>query len=351
MTSNNHLEVFDLVLTAKSPIFIGDGNVTLKKNYIFSKSENKVYILKEKEFFRLLLERGLVDQYEVYLLGKAQNDLERFLTNNRVDKSDWIKTVRYSMSVDGALDEDHSLKEIHRFIRNNSGNVYVPGSSIKGMLRTVILHYLIKTQGKIFCKDDEIEQTYFNKLNLNSKKNNAVNSIMRGISVSDSLTVDDRNITLFMKMDAAIDGNLSTINLCREGIKPGTELDFKLTLDQSILKNRITSAWLKEAINDYDDYYQKTFLSKFDEPYNLAVDYDKPYVVLGGGSGFFSKTIVYQYYGEKEGLEKTAKNMERMFKKHYHEYDVSDEISPHIMKYTSYNGQIYPIGLCGVKIR
>lgn len=45
------LQVFDLVLTTQTPLFIGDGKTILKKSYLYDKRTNQVSIFDEEKFF------------------------------------------------------------------------------------------------------------------------------------------------------------------------------------------------------------------------------------------------------------------------------------------------------------
>ena len=159
MIHEGQLEVFDLTLTAKAPVFIGSGKSYVKKEYVFLTprfarvSCDEVMLLDETKFFHLLLERKLEDKYTQFMLG-AQTDLYRFLTAECCLSLNDIRAVsRYSIAAADALDAEHSLKEINAFVRGADGRVYVPGSSVKGALRTAILtDWILSSQirGKIF---------------------------------------------------------------------------------------------------------------------------------------------------------------------------------------------------------
>ena len=145
MIHQGQLEVFDLTLTAKAPVFIGSGKSYVKKEYVFLTprfarvSCDEVMLLDETKFFHLLLERKLEEKYIQFMLG-AQTDLYRFLTAECCLSLNDIRAVsRYSIAAADALDAEHSLKEINAFVRGADGRVYVPGSSVKGALRTAIL--------------------------------------------------------------------------------------------------------------------------------------------------------------------------------------------------------------------
>ena len=137
------------------------------------------------------------------------------------------------------------------------------------------------------------------------------------------------------KIDADPDGQTHRINLCRECIRPGTALHFKLTLDQSVLHQKITAEGLMRSIRTFDSFYEKA--------YNNTL-------FLGGGVGFFSKTLTYPYLGEKDGLQAAINELNRSFRKHRHEEDRADGISPRTTKYALYEGELYPYGLCEVKL-
>lgn len=178
----------------------------------------------------------------------------------------------------------------------------------------------------------------------------AVNSILRGLSISDSLPVSDTCMILAGKIDADPDGQTHRINLCRECIRPGTALHFKLTLDQSVLHQKITAEGLMRSIRTFDSFYEKAYLRHFTAPRHASeVSYDNT-LFLGGGVGFFSKTLTYPYLGEKDGLQAAINELNRSFRKHRHEEDRADGISPRTTKYALYEGELYPYGLCEVKL-
>jgi len=70
---------------------------------------------------------------------------------------------------------------------------------------------------------------------------------------------------------------------------------------------------------------------------------------LGGGAGYFSKTVSYPYCG-KMGLSEVCRQMQGQFRNHYHHLDEQRGISPHTMKYALYRGLYYPYGLCKVEL-
>ena len=353
--------MFDLILTAWSPLFVGNGHSYTKKEYMHDIRSGKVSFFDAQKFFSFLVERNLVEKYTQFMLS-GQSSLWEFLTRDcRIPDTDLKPLTLYQVAVGDALDASHSLKEIHAFQRDTYGRAYVPGSSVKGALRTAWLlnavlddttakHTLPSGRKAAFPEED-----YVNLLRLSQKRrSDAVNSIFRGIQISDSQPIPDERMMLTGKFDANMQGGFPPnskhgVPLCRECVAPSTHIRFRLTLDQSILKGRITKETLEHAIQRYDAYYQQTYGRKFTPPTGSVSLPRQPYLILGGGAGFFSKSLAYPYLGEELGLRWTAKQM-KMSHGSKHDHDVENGISPHTMKYARFNGRFYPYGYCGVSI-
>ncbi len=359
--STGFLQIYDLRLTTLAPLFIGDGRTILKKSYLYHGRTNEVSLFDEQKFFDLIYRKNLVDQYEAFMLGRMDN-LFTFLTKDcHLTEADWKFAVRATFDAGAALDSRHTLTDLHCFIRNGAGRLYVPGSSVKGALRTVLLQQMMSGEGPHNRLDPPArgekfgtipEKRYLHTLKLNRRRpEDMINSVMRGLLVSDSGPLPDEAVVLADKWDCQVDGTLKKVPVCRESIRPGTEIHFTLTLDQSILQGSITGESLMQAIDGFDEYYWDTYLRRFAEPAEEAKVFYENCLFLGGGAGFFSKSLVYPYLGEERGLRQATEIMQNKFRGHHHEQDEAMGISPHTLKYTRYAGKFYPMGMCGVAIR
>lgn len=348
MISLDHLQVYDLTLTTTGLLHVGSGETLSKREYLYDPQKNTVSILKEQDFLKFLIRWKLVDQFESFCMGGG-TDLRRFLYQDCGLTDRFIQPlIRYTLDADDALDGKHTLKDINIFVRNPQGEAYLPGSSVKGALRSVLLFRKISAQeGRAFrsSRDNKIpEENYLNTLNLVNERRNALNSIMRGVQVSDSEPVSDSAFTLSAKRDGFSSGGVGYINLCRECVRPGTQISLRITLDQSVLKGEITAESILEAIQAFGRYYQNTYASHFTPPrHSIQPSYQRT-LFLGGGAGFWTKSLVYPYLGQREGLKFTAG-------KFHHEKDMDLGISPHTMKYGRYRGTLYQFGACEVSIR
>ena len=121
------------------------------------------------------------------------------------------------------------------------------------------------------------EGRYLNLLELRTRDgkvlDDAVNSIMRGLQISDSLPVPDSQMMLSKKVDVNQDGEAHTITCVRECIRPEVELHLKLTLDQSVCKGKaLQSDSLLQTVDSFADDYYKTYVEKFRKPVNSAYE-------------------------------------------------------------------------------
>ena len=359
-----HLQTATLTLTPRGPLHCGSGTKYTKKEYLFDPRSGRVSILDQEKFFRLLLNKRLADRYEGFVLGPDTN-LYAFLRGCGCTPDELRAVTRYVLDAGDALDGNHSLKEIQAFQRDGQGRAFLPGSTLKGALRTAWLaarmleedprsHTLPAAELERRGDAQRIEGGYTNKLRCKLRDGriaaDPVNSIFRGLLVSDSEPLPDSAMILSGKQDVDRGGQYHSINLCRESVRPGTPIRFQLSLDISLLGQQLTFEGLLASIQAFDDYYLDTYLPPFK---NLPRGgYDRPFLVLGGGAGFFSKTVIYPYLGKEKALGLVAGLLQAnpQSRRHGHERDISGGISPHTLKYTRANGQLLPVGVCGVRL-
>lgn len=343
-------QIFDLTLTVRSPLCIGSGNSLHKNEYLYDPRTQIVSVLDRDAFVRLLACKNLVDAYEQFILQSGA--LSLFLRKDcRLSHQEINSVVRYTLSAADALREGAPLREIKTFQRDAYGRAYLPGSSVKGALRTAYLtHRILAEQHPTDVPFRESD--YLNMLSYDKKKpGNMVNDLFRGVQVSDSDPLPDSALILAGKVDVLPDGTLNRINVCRECLRPGTTVHLTITLDQTLLQGRITQQILRQSILDFSRYYRETFLPHFRRP---QADAGVPFqncLLMGAGAGFFAKTVVYPYYGEKQAARLTRDSLQKTFRNRNCSKDDTYGIAPHTLKYTQYNGSLYPFGICGVDIQ
>ena len=365
MKQLGHLQEYTLTLTTKAPVFVGSGVVYGKMDYIFDAARKTVSFIDQTQFFQLLIDRDLIDKYESFILNKRSTEnecptdtIQYFLKNIcKLDAKTINSLIVNRVSAADALDETHSLTEIQAFIRRADGRAYIPGSSLKGCLRTVLLtNMLLRDSNKVYpinikqLNIKQLESKYLHALQITDKQSDMVNSIMRGISISDSEPIDEKNMILASKIDSLPDGFENRINVVRQCIAPENKITFRLTLDQNILSDTNILTELREAIRAFDTFYIQEYNSYFAIKKEFESLFRNDFIVLGGGSGFFAKNLIYPLYAPKhaEAVKAVSQSMQQ---KHKHEKDIEYGISPHTFKITEFDRFAYPIGLCQVTIQ
>lgn len=341
----------------------------MKKDYVYDRQAKKVRIIDESKLFALLLRHGLVDAYEHFILQQESSSLGDFLRDCKISGKEMNAISLYTVSVGDALTESRALTKIQAFIKNKHHRAYIPGSSLKGALRTVILHELMdqdqnKQERELIFLDEKgnlkiNEAKYLNTLQYNTEKaEDEINSIMRTIAVSDSSTASNHEMILARKDDLSVVGNQNTLNLVRECIAPGVTLHATLTVDTLISRHtavsngqKIDGAWIANAIKNYSNYYNQSYLRHFKNPKVSIPDLDSDCIVLGGGSGYFGKNLMYTILGKEKGLQRVSGIMKKNFSGHHHEEDEYIGISPHMLKCGTVNGRLMHYGICRIAVK
>lgn len=369
----NYLKSYRIHLKVLGPVFIGSGKELSKKEYLFYKN-NQIAVIDIAKFYLELKKIKMLDSFEAFMLDEHEH-LGSWIRKNNVNNSIVDRCIKYTLDK-GDIEETKRRSVMSEFVKDPYGNPYVPGSSLKGMFRTIFLadrlinhskDYTIQRKQfkeKVFEKEtnkkrylsrniQDIEAKTFRTLHRpDTKYDDAVNDIMAGFIVSDSEPLSLKNLAIAQKVDVFIDEGNNCLPLLRECLKPGTDIVFTVTIDTSICP--YTKQDIIESINYFDDNYNKYFLEPF-----IAVEYiDDGSVFLGGGSGYASKTAVYPLF-DGEDSEQTVRIVQQIMvnttpydKKtrrnlHKHEDDLRlYGISPRTIKCTYYHDQLLQMGLC-----
>ena len=291
---------YKLTLTVEGLVHIGDGGKYGKKDYFLERG--KVSILNAPAFVAKLNPEQL-NSYCEFLKEDSYSGLQDYLGKNKVLAGTIRKAVLYQLDSLPVLVQRGSYQHfgIWRFVKDAHGCPYVPGSSIKGMLRTAILISLIARDRQAYERlysrervlkdrqraDGGIQRKAFWVGQLDRGGDSAVNDVLRYLSVSDSdpLSVDDlvlaKKYDKFSKRDdgrhkkklrktsdeeAYYQGN--ELPIYRECLRPGTTIRTTLTVDERICQYfddlRLDRDGLPKALLFSYELYKKCFLRHFD---------------------------------------------------------------------------------------
>ena len=360
------LKVYNAKLHVLSPTFVGSGKEISKKEYRLSYKDQKVIVYDPAKFYQVVSANHKTKEYEGFLLNDARTDLNGWMKANQLSSDIFKPAIRYTVDFGDRLESCNSKVPIMEFSKDPYDKPYVPGTGIKGMLRTILLGYEIKHDlskyrsqsnriesfktdrpGKnAYSKEiKEVENTAFNTLRKDDKKiGNAVNDIMQGLVISDSKPLSCNNLVLCQKIDYHPNKEEKPLNLLRECLRPGVDIEFSITIDTQTCK--YSPDTIMQAIKEFNEMYYDCFLHAFGGKARPADT-----VYLGGGVGFVSKTIIYPMFGSDKGVEVTQNVFKNTlsqsdFYQHGHGKDVQQGVSPHVLKCTRYKGLRFQMGMC-----
>lgn len=372
----DYLRHYNMRITALSPIHVGDGCKLGKKEYIHMGIRKPIIVPDLNKMFQTLHAKNRDRAYAEFMLNeKNKTGLGQWLVEQRIPESCIEAWKRYSMDPgDAFVRQSNSRnaatpKEIMTFVKDAYEMPYVPGSTIKGMLRNAVLCYRIyKNSSKYKAKMDAlamasnrggkrniylqketkaIENIVFNTLGRDERNPaNAVNSILSGLIVSDSKPIEETKLILAQKIDYTLNSEEKPLPILREALKPGTFIDFELTID-----TRNCNIEIEEIIAALD-YFNQVSYQRFYSRFKRG-NKTEGTIWLGGGTGFLSKTILYPLYGEQ--AVRITDNVFRAtigknYNIHKHNRDIRNGVAPHVCKCTRYNGKLYDMGMGQIKL-
>ncbi|HHU32015.1 MAG: type III-A CRISPR-associated RAMP protein Csm5 [Zhaonellaceae bacterium] len=371
-----HLERAKVTLKALSPVFIGSGESLTKKEYIFDPAKGLVHIPDLTKLIGFLKQRSLLPRYEKYLIHPRNNDLRIFLQECNIGEKDYAAFIRYSIEA-GEAAKANNFREVLTFVKGPEGKPYIPGSSLKGAIRTALAAKLMQNGNwsnlrnsieagadnfrglRTYLKQEsnKTEQYVFGRLEIKDPKDPArsipapINDVMRGIQVSDSTPLEYDNLILTGKYERKPDGTVKVLPIFRECLQPGSKAHFIMTLEIPILaKAGITLEFIEEALHAFADQHYAVFEEHFKElPQDAPLAAEKGVdIILGGGAGYVSKTITYNLFPErKKALSLVTKILDKQFPNHKHTKDSSIyKVSPRILKTAMYQNCYYQMGRC-----
>ena len=383
MNGDKNIEVKKIKLTTLSPVFIGGGVTLNKSQYIYRRGSDKIYILDEGKFSDFLFKGNLFDRYFKFVEKSSsvgdRKDLINWMSESGISEKDYCNFTRYVLDFElKNLEIDkESLNDIHCFIKNTSLKPYIPGSSIKGAIRTAILFRKIRNDRNFgsYSIKSEIEKALISgkkqdidRINKKIERNifeykeyekDGDKNHMHGISISDSAEIPEKNLELIQKLDLSTkykNGNYQKkLPLYREYLKPLTETTFTISIDRLITSplgvESISDIF--ECLNEFNAFIENHVNSKFikfntpfSNSYNKLL---KPTICIGGGAGMFSKVVTYAILG---GVEEASKSMKVYLNKNFrvHKHNELDKnISPRTLKLSRCHETNLLVGWCNLE--
>ena len=384
---SNRIDHAQLSLTIVSPTNIGGPEKLTTKDYMYNYDAGEVYLLNNYEWFRFLARHNKLSEFEIYM----QNEMVR--PNGRT-MYDWAKnTIGASQLTKDVLGpaigsimkssiynegRKNSLNDITPQIRGANGEVYIPGSSIKGVIDSAIISHMLRNN-KAFRSNVQRElrkvldvykrknarslfKDIFKMVNqaiikhihvLTNNEGKPLKGILasafRGISVSDAMPVSAIQTEVLKKEDSCVDEDgTHEISVHRECILPNQKFFFTLTLDTAITKEiGITSVnQVLEILQEDFDATHELLSSKFKKVSpSIFKALEPANAYIGSNTGFIQKTIIMAAFtdDEKTGIDIIRVILDMNFEKAKHATK-DPSIAPRALKLVKWNGHYYEMG-------
>jgi CRISPR-associated protein Csm5 len=400
------LKRYRVTLTAVGPVHVGSGQSYSQKEFIAG--QHYVEVPDPVRLTQWVTEKGKLDQFERFVLRRdtrtgAQQSLGEWLRAERIEFDEGqcggyvldlpdIEAVKQVIGRDGRPTGGGRppLNELRGFIKDPYGCPYLPGSSLKGVLRSLVLKSRMAGTRPEGHRASDIERQYLRTLNLGGEGGGqAVYDVMRGIHVSDSEPLTLNDLTVCQKIDAIPPRDDRDrywgLPTYRECLKPGTRVRFTVTVDTGLLEGELFGVKVRESVRReplahvfdpfkpgpfptwseiladlvYREYF-RSYLDKYKLPEppigvpTADVEPKYPFVYVGAGSGFYTKTIwdelepdhAQRHLSVQKSLSDT-----RAFRIHKHENDIRNHgVSPRAIKLTRHRGRFYEMGKCRLAV-
>lgn len=322
-------KTYQVTLRTLGPVHIGTGTTLTKQEYIFDKNNKLIHIVNGRKLVNYLKRNNKLEDYiQFFSKPEQQTNLGSFLQENEIIEDDWDQFVQYSVPI--IYEESQKVNAISPFMRDGLNTAFIPGSTLKGALRTILAGEL---------RDRE------------------TNLLFKNIRISDSEPLDDQQLVIYQKID--VNKKVKPIPLFRECINANEKVTTLLTIEN----DAITIEEIEAKISEHYDHYRTKWLDGFkslkggasffeqeDEATQKLFEDDARIILLGGGVGLASKTIHYQKYDRETAREHLFELLQRRSRHIYGKFDVIPNNVPIALKLTKSNetNQWFMFGACEI---
>ncbi|MBA5851160.1 type III-A CRISPR-associated RAMP protein Csm5 [Clostridium sp. cel8] len=310
-----------------SPVHIKSGNtISPYADFIYD-NNCLLYMHNEKLWKDISKNETILDEYVQVVKNRDTNSKEKYTLNDFL-KRNGINIEKYVFQKVNCNSDIKSM-EVSEIIKT-SGRPYIPGSSIKGAIRTAILYNYLKLNGFDFDKLVDIsakknkKNIYVGEDVMRKGKKNIQSDIMKFLQVSDTNCADIEDISVNLEygvdyINVKRSNKLSTkMPTAMESINKGTVFQFNIKCvkenkffndEEDVLKTirKFYKDNIKRHIKVMEESSEEIFsniISKYKEYLN-AIDDGKCILRIGSSKNFYDNTIC-NLFDEKDVSEKIA---------------------------------------------
>lgn len=391
MNNMNLIEFNKMYLDIITPVNIASNEKLNTTDYIYDSKNQVAYFLNPLLWHKFIYTKKLFPAYMDFINDKTKprKILYKWLIEQGYNIEDIKEVVKYKLIAHENIDKisKDSLNDIILQTKLIDGSAYIPGSTLKGLIRTAILYDLLqknphlkqrlwqsleraingnKSYDEIKRVENnlnrlltaEIEGTGKREYTKYDKKSTKIEyyNFMQGIKLSDAIAeIKHNNLVLLKKIDLAVKDNYikeNSLSVYRECIEPKTRFYFDMQIEKRFTqKLNINSAEdILIMIQNFFDASNELLSSAFGKDYGfLFNDANLGNTYIGGGTGFLTKTLVaYLAPTKMKAKEFISRYLNMKFKQRVNRGIRDTKIAPRTLKATKYNGKLTLLGIAKI---
>jgi CRISPR type III-A-associated RAMP protein Csm5 len=215
----------ELKLEVRSPLHVGSGDDLTYEERLFE--DGTVYVPDVTDYFR-----DHRDEIDAFVDGVGEGKPPSIFFENIRQYS------RYAIE-SWATKHTVGRSPIKTIMKNAADEPYLPGSSIKGAIRTALAHHALAGDGLDDLREEAVQRLF------RPEQNNPKGDLLKCVTVRDSEPIDH---------DALVLGEVKTYSLSRAGemrakewsnfaelLRPGTQITTEISVDDTLLNRMIDS--------------------------------------------------------------------------------------------------------------
>jgi hypothetical protein len=298
MKELGHLKTYKMRLTTLSPVFIGDGETILG-------------IQNEEDFKKKIIKNNpqIMAQWIDYFMNfKSYKNNRDYRIPKDANKPSLQGFLRFIGSK-----EFKPNKQTNKFVSSKNHH-YIPGSSIKGAIRTALLSYYIKKyDGDLKIAEEKIKEQmkYLSISDSELISDEACGEMV----ISPQKIIDDKSVGYSNR-----DGR-KNFQVAKEVLYEGEDIYFKLTVDKKHFKYSldellaILKGYYATVINENKQLLSGTNVKVFLDDYGLT-----PNINIGGQTGFNTKVVLRALSRDNiDYINKKKIKLASQFRSHSHD--------------------------------
>lgn len=391
MNNTNLIEFNKMYLDIITPVNIASNEKLNTTDYIYDSKNQVAYFLNPLLWHKFIYTKKLFPAYMDFINDKTKprKILYKWLIEQGYNIEDIKEVVKYKLIAHENIDKisKDSLNDIILQTKLIDGSAYIPGSTLKGLIRTAILYDLLQknphlkqrlwqsleraiNSNKSYDEIKRVENNLnrlltaeiegtgkreYTKYDKKSTKSEYYN-FMQGIKLSDAMAeTKHNNLVLLKKIDLAVKDNYikeNSLSVYRECIEPKTRFYFDMQIEKRFTqKLNINSAEdILIMIQNFFDASNELLSSAFGKDYGfLFNDANLGNTYIGGGTGFLTKTLVaYLAPTKMKAKEFISRYLNMKFKQRVNRGIRDTKIAPRTLKTTKYNGKLTLLGIAKI---